>query len=138
MKPNRIIIILLCAIILLLVYDIFFKPTSTPIPLAQKEELIEKKKEILLQKDTINPYANAVLTATVINSENGTFGYEIQMNGRAMVYQPNIPGLPGNEGFNKKDQAQKVADFVISKIRKNQIPPTITQQELDSLNVLFK
>jgi hypothetical protein len=38
----------------------------------------------------------------------------------------NIPALPGNEGFSTREEAQTVAEFVVKKIRKNEMPPTVT------------
>ena len=83
-----------------------------------------------------NPYANAEITTKIIPSANNTFGYDILMNGRPLVHQPNIPGLPGNEGFTTKERAQKVAEFVLKKIRNNEMPPTVTIEELNTLGVL--
>lgn len=85
---------------------------------------------------TINPYANANFSIEIINGIAGTFGYVIKMEGRNMIQQPNIPGMPGNQGFKTKEQSEKVAKFVITKIKKNIMPPSVTIEELDSLGVL--
>lgn len=60
------------------------------------------------------------------------------MNGKLLVHQPSIPALPGNDGFRTKEQAQRVADFVVKKIRNNEMPPTVTIKDLNSMNVLKK
>lgn len=52
-----------------------------------------------------------------------------------MIHQASIPGKSGNKGFNRKADAQKVAMFVIQKIRKGEMPPTITKDELRNLGV---
>jgi hypothetical protein len=52
------------------------------------------------------------------------------------VHQPNIPGLAGNEGFSTKERAQKVAEFVVKKIRNNEMPPTISIEDLNNMGVL--
>jgi|GEM_PF-1194264 len=88
------------------------------------------------RKDTVNPYKDVALSYRIIPSENSTFGYEILMDGRLYIRQPNIPGLPGNEGFLEKITAMKVADLVILKIRKNEMPPSVTVEELKNLNAL--
>lgn len=93
----------------------------------------EVKKEVRQQK---NPYANAEITIKIIPSINNTFGYDILLYGRPLVHQPNIPGLPGNEGFTTKGRAQKIAEFVVKKIRKNEMPPTVTIKDLNSMGVL--
>jgi hypothetical protein len=94
--------------------------------------LTEPKKK----KDTANPYRDVNLTYKIIPSENNTYGYEILMDGRLYIHQPTIPGLPGNTGFNDKETAMKVADLVISKIKKNEMPPSVTAEELKKLNAL--
>ena len=87
-------------------------------------------------KDSVNPYRDAEFTSKVIPSEGYTFGYEILMNGRLFIHQPNIPGLPGNAGFKNRETATRVANLVIDKIRKNEMPPSITPQELKKINAL--
>ena len=86
--------------------------------------------------DTANPYKDVALSCKIISSENNTFGYEILMNGRLYIHQTNIPGLPGNMGFKNKETAKNVANLVISKIRKNEMPPSVTTSELNKLNAL--
>jgi hypothetical protein len=91
------------------------------------------KKEV---KEQENPYANAEITIKIIPSANNTFGYDILLYGRPLVHQPNIPGLPGNEGFTTKERAQTVAEFVVKKIRNNEMPPTVTIEDLNTMGVL--
>jgi len=91
------------------------------------------KKEVKEQK---NPYANAEITIKIISSANNTFGYDILLYKRPLVHQPNIPGLPGNEGFTTKERAQTVAEFVVKKIRNNEMPPTVTIEDLNTMSVL--
>lgn len=98
-----------------------------------QENEIPVKKAIKQQK---NPYANATISFKIIPSVKKTFGYDILLNGKTLVHQPNIPGLPGNEGFTTKARAQKVAAFVIKKIRNNEMPPTVTMDDLNKMGVL--
>jgi hypothetical protein len=93
----------------------------------------EIKKEAKEQKNT---YANAKITIKIIPSIKKTFGYDILLHGRLLVHQPNIPALPGNEGFTTKERARKVAEFVVKKIRKNEMPPTVTIDNLNNMGVL--
>ncbi len=83
-----------------------------------------------------NPYAKADITIQIIPSANNTFGYDILLSKRLLVHQPNIPVLPANEGFTTKKRAQKVAEFVVKKIRNNEMPPTVTMEDLNTLGVL--
>ena len=91
------------------------------------------KKEIKQQK---NPYANAQITIKIIPSVKKTFGYDILVYGRPLVHQPNIPALPGNDGFTTKERARRVAEFVVKKIRKNEMPPSVTIEDLNNMGVL--
>ena len=87
-------------------------------------------------KQQKNPYANAEITIKIIPAANKTFGYDILLYGRPLVHQSNIPGLPGNEGFTTKERAQTVAEFVVKKIRNNEMPPTVTIEDLNNMAVL--
>jgi len=87
-------------------------------------------------KQRKNPYADAELTVKILPSANNTFGYDVLLYGRPLVHQPNIPGLPGNDGFTTRERAQKVADFVVKKIRNNEMPPTVTIEDLNKMGVL--
>ena len=87
-------------------------------------------------KQQENPYAKAEITIQIIPSANNTFGYDILLYKRTLVHQPNIPVLPGNEGFSTKEKAQTVAEFVVKKIRNNEMPPTVTMEDLNTLGVL--
>ena len=87
-------------------------------------------------KQKENPYANAEITIKIIPAANNTFGYDILLYGRPLIHQPNIPGLPGNDGFATKQNARKVAEFVVKKIRRNEMPPSVTIEELERMGAL--
>jgi hypothetical protein len=87
-------------------------------------------------KQQTNPYTNAEITINIISSANNTFGYDIVLRGRPLVHQQTIPGLPGKEGFTTKERAQTAAEFVVKKIRNNEMPPTVTIDDLNSMGVL--
>ena len=72
----------------------------------------------------------------IISSENETFGYNILVNDKTIIHQPNIPAVSGNQGFQTREDAKKVGKLVIQKLRNKKFPPTITVDELDSLGVL--
>lgn len=71
----------------------------------------------------------------IIQVRGQTYGYDIFINGRMFVHQTSIPCYPGMDGFRKKNDAEKVAQLVISKIRKGVMPPTVTKPELETLGV---
>ena len=83
-----------------------------------------------------NPYANAEITTRIIPSHNNTYGYDILIYGRPLIHQPSIPGLPGNDGFKTREHAQKVAKVVVKKLRNNEMPPTVSMEEMNQLGVL--
>ena len=53
-----------------------------------------------------------------------------------MIHQTNAPALPGNEGFKTKEDASEVALLVLAKIKKGEMPPTISIDEMKRLNVI--
>jgi hypothetical protein len=87
-------------------------------------------------QDQPNPYADADISIKVIPSVNKTYGYDILLYKRPFVHQPNIPGLPGNEGFTTNERAKTVAEFVVKKIRNNEMPPTVSIEDLNKMDVL--
>ncbi|MBL0128563.1 MAG: DUF4907 domain-containing protein [Flavobacteriales bacterium] len=81
-------------------------------------------------------HKGAVLTSHIIDAPNGTYGYDILSDGKLFVHQTNLPGRPGNSGCATKADAEKLAAFVIEKIKKGEMPPTVTQDELKTLGLL--
>lgn len=77
----------------------------------------------------------ANFTAAVQANADGSFGYVIAANGRPLILQPHVPGRPGTRGFATAAQAQLVARLVESKLRRGQMPPSVTAAELDSLGL---
>ena len=76
------------------------------------------------------------ITYKIMSGINHTWGYDIYIDEKLKIHQPNIPGMSGNEGFKTKEDASKIAALVISKIKKGEMPPTVTTQELKKLNLL--
>jgi hypothetical protein len=76
----------------------------------------------------------------IIDGQNHTYGYDIYRDQEtsAYIHQPNIPGAQGNDGFKTKMDAQKTAKFVITKLAKGEIPPTVTTEDLKKMNVQSK
>lgn len=72
----------------------------------------------------------------IIDAPNRTWSYDIYSNEKLMIHQPNKPGMPGNEGFKTKLAAEKVAKLVISKIKRGEMPPTISEEEMKKLKAL--
>ena len=72
----------------------------------------------------------------IIPASGKTWGYDIYKGKQLLIHQPCIPGLPGNEGFKTKGDAEKIARLVIEKIKMGKMPPTVTVEEMKKLNVL--
>jgi len=81
-------------------------------------------------------YTNAELTYNIIDAPNHTYGYDVLSDGKLMIHQKSIPAMPGNEGFKTKAGAEKVVQLVISKIKKGEMPPTVTIDEMKKLKVI--
>jgi len=81
-------------------------------------------------------YKNSTITYNIIDAPNNTFGYDVFVDGRLMIHQTSIPAMPGNEGFKTKEDATKVAEMVMYKIRKGEMPPTVTPEEMKNLGVI--
>src|SRR5437762_14261006 len=81
-------------------------------------------------------YANTKLTYKVIDAPKQTYGYDVFADGKLMIHQTSAPALPGNEGFRTKEDATKVALLVIEKIKKGEMPPAISIEEMKQLNVI--
>lgn len=86
-----------------------------------------------------NPYKDASFETKIIDGKEGTFGYEIAvtLNGKTQrIRQEHRPSVPGIRGFDTKEDAQKVVDFVVNRIKTKGFPPTVTPDELKKLGVL--
>lgn len=77
------------------------------------------------------------ITFKIIPLADHTFGYDIFSGSHRMIHQSSVPGLPGNNGFRRKKDAQLVAELVIEKLIKKIMPPTVTLHEMDSLEVSY-
>ena len=118
----------------IIIRDTIYLTGNKPAP--DRIEKQNKAKETNQKAINDNPYKDSDLTYKIIPSENNTFGYDILISGRAMIHQPSVPGLPGNEGFKREERARKVAELVIKKIRNNEMPPSVSLSEMNDLNVL--
>ncbi|MDR2972301.1 MAG: DUF4907 domain-containing protein, partial [Bacteroidales bacterium] len=98
-----------------------------------KQTTDEAKSEGIEQE---NPYKDADIRAVIIPSEDNTFGYDIYLYDDILIHQPSRPGFSGNAGFATEEDAMKVAELVIKKIRNNEMPPTVTIEELQELKIM--
>jgi hypothetical protein len=85
--------------------------------------------------DSSTKQVNDSITFKTYKTDAG-WGYDIYINEKIYVHQPNIPAVSGSKGFDKEKYAKKTAHLVIEKIRKHILPPTVATDELKSLKVL--
>jgi hypothetical protein len=78
----------------------------------------------------------ATITHRIIDAPNGTYGYEILTDGKLLVRQTNVPGQPGNSGCATKADAEKLATLVAHKVKRGEMPPTVTKEELQQLSII--
>lgn len=82
------------------------------------------------KEETPNPYADSLVEASLYQNEDQTWGYDIMIDGNIYVHQPTKPAVGGNTGFATEVEAQYVAGLVISKIKNNILPPSVTSEEI--------
>ena len=76
------------------------------------------------------------ITYNIIPSINNTFGYDILIDGKITIHQISIPGMSGRNGFRTKSDAAKVVEFIITKMKKGIMPPSITVDEMKKMNLI--
>lgn len=79
---------------------------------------------------------NFKVSAIPLNSAG--WGYRIFEDTIPVIEQKFIPGVPGNAGFKTEQEAIKTGNLVKSKLEMGIWPPSISEQELDSLGITFK
>ena len=94
----------------------------------------------LQEKSGVNPQSekekNGTITYKVIRAAGNSYGYDIYMNGKLYIHQTNVPGMPGNVGFQSKEAAEKTAQLVKDKLSKGETRPTVTVAELKQLKAI--
>jgi len=74
-------------------------------------------------------------TIQTIVKDDGSFGYNILVDDRVLIHQPHIPAVQGIKGFDSEQAARNVADVVVGKLMRNEIP-SVSVEELRELNVV--
>ena len=85
------------------------------------------------QQNTAN-YKTQLFLVDSLNPKAG-FGYNVLVDGKIFVHQPSIPSIPGNQTFSSKEKAELVANLVMLKLKNNIMPPSVSKNELDSLQI---
>ena len=80
--------------------------------------------------------AKQKMTYNIISAPEKTFGYDILVDGKLMIHQPSKPGMGGIRAFDTKQDAEKVAQLVIKKMKNGEMPPTVSSEEMKKLKVI--
>lgn len=89
-----------------------------------------------------NPYEKSEITVDVFKVDSlesngsGGWGYDILINGKLYIHQPIIPGVQGNRVFSSEEKAREAGELIVTKIRNNILPPSVTVEELDNKGLL--
>ena len=104
-------------------------------PQAERETIIDSKTKSSAPVTSADnhlqnssQYSFAIFLCDSSNEKLG-YGYNIIMDSHVFIHQPSIPSLAGNKGFNKKEQAEKVAELVVYKLNHNIMPPSVSKKE---------
>jgi hypothetical protein len=63
------------------------------------------------------------------------WGYDVLTNDSVYIHQEFIPAIQGRKGFASEEEARKIANLVIRKIKHRDQFPEITIRELDSSGI---
>ncbi len=73
------------------------------------------------------------ITAKIFKSDNG-WGYDIYTNDTLYIHQEFIPAAEGRKGFSTKEDAEKISQLALAKLKFSKLP-VITVEEIDSLKI---
>lgn len=73
------------------------------------------------------------LTYTTYHTPLG-WGYDVLVNDSLYIHQQQMPAVEGNRGFSSQKEAEKVAELVIARMKRKELP-TILLRDLDSLGI---
>lgn len=79
---------------------------------------------------------NISLSIETFKIDDGWRFYLIK-NEKIIISQDYVPAVNGKQYFKTKEDAKKVAELMKYKIEKNIFPPSVSLQELDSLNINY-
>lgn len=63
------------------------------------------------------------------------WGYDIYIDNKRFIHQDKIPAVSGNQAFKTEQDAAKMAQFVLEKLKTMEYP-TVTVKELKGLNIV--
>ena len=107
-------------------------------PSERKEMEREREREKAMKEKMPDPISPDRVSFKIIQDKQyGGYGYDIYLDGKLTYHQPHIPAVNGLKGFYSKEEAERVAGFIIYKITHNIMPPTLNVSELDSMHIRY-
>lgn len=73
----------------------------------------------------------------VFQADHHSYGFEIRKDQELVIRQESIPGSKRKEGFRSPKDARKVGELMIRKLDQGHFPPSVSQRELDSLQIRY-
>jgi hypothetical protein len=101
------------------------------------ETILNEVEEIAIDKDKGQELVAESLSLKITDSEHTGFGFEILQGSSPLIIQPHIPAIQGIKGFDTKEQAAIIGNYMIYKINNGIMPPSISVQDLDSLEIPY-
>lgn len=74
------------------------------------------------------------VNASIFKTDKG-WGYSIIIDNKLFIRQDIIPAVEGNQGFATKEDATKVAELVLNKM-KNKEKPIVKKEDLKQLGII--
>lgn len=79
--------------------------------------------------------ASTVYSFKTFENEDKTYGYAIYTEQRMIIKQSFIPVINGIHGFKTNEDAEAIASLMIKKLTTGDMPPSITLEEIEKLNI---
>lgn len=73
----------------------------------------------------------------VFQADHHSYGFEIRKGQKLVSRQESIPLAGRKEGFRSPKDARKVGELMIRKLEQGALSPTVSQRELDSLQIRY-
>lgn len=97
-----------------------------------------------LKNKSVSNYSSTAKNNTIYDSTykvktfvvGNSWGYDIYKDNKLFIHQPNIPAIEGNQGFSSEEKAKLTASLIIQKLKNGIMPPSISIEELDSIDAL--
>lgn len=83
-----------------------------------------------------DPQHRYTFTATAFPKADHTWGYDVFADGKPLFHQEEMPGKPKGTGFATKEDALKVADFIIGLLNKPVRPAVAYPADLKTMHLL--